>query len=324
MGRIQNITRRSFLGTVSTLAANSILAIADDSMPLLDLHQHTNYTGRSDEQLIAHQVFHHATKTILLPGAGWMNSEVGDNASCAVLEANNPDMFERFACSDVAESRTPDVLRGNIQRGAIGFGELKFHVACDAPEMHRVYKLAEELQVPLLLHFQYETYNTGFERFEAVLKTYSKVNFIGHAQTWWGHISAQLDPRDLYPKGPIKPGGLTDRLLADYPNLHGDLSAGSGLNALTRDPEFARGFLERHSRKLIWGSDCPCRDGRGAGTGDGVCIAGESLKALNKLVTDRALLRRIRYENGAALLGIKKAENATPEKPGNAAIVRRV
>ena len=31
--------------------------------------------------------------------------------------------------------------------------------------------------------------------------------------------------------------GLTDRYLTDYPNMYGDLSATSGLNALTRDED---------------------------------------------------------------------------------------
>ena len=89
-----------------------------------------------------------------------------------------------------------------IQRGAIGIGEMKYHVAVDSPEMHRVYKLAEEMQVPVLLHFEYETYNTGFERFDKVLKAYPKVNFIGHAQTWWGNISAGLISWISIPRGP--------------------------------------------------------------------------------------------------------------------------
>ena len=128
-----------------------------------------------------------------------------------------------------------DVLRGNLQRGAVGIGEMKFHVAVDFPEMHRVYKLAEEMRVPVLIHFEHETYNTGIERFESILKAYPKVNFIGHAQTWWGNISADLNPLEPYPKGPVKTGGLTDRLLSNCPNMYGDLSAGSGLNSLTRD-----------------------------------------------------------------------------------------
>jgi hypothetical protein len=83
------------------------------------------------------------------------------------------------------------------------------------------------------------------------------------------------------------------------------LSAGSGLNAVTRDPDFARDFLQRHSRRLIWGSDCNCRDGKGAGTRDGRCIAAASLAALRDLVPDRAAFRQITFENGATLLGLR-------------------
>ncbi len=301
------VTRRDFMAAAISGVAAPLIFGADPGEPLLDLHQHTNYVGRTDEQLIAHQTSHGVTTTVLLPGAGWMLSEVGDNASCAALQAKHPEIFRRFACSDVAESRTPDVLRGNVHRGAIGFGELKFKVAVDSPEMHRVYKLAEELGVPVLMHFEYETYNTGLERFESILKAYPKVNFFAHAQTWWGNISADLDPTVLYPKGPVKPGGLSDRLLSDYANIYGDLSAGSGANALTRDPDFTRGFLQRHARKLIWGSDCHCMDGKGLGNMDLTCIATRSLAALKTYTPDAAAYRRITYENGATLLKLKPA-----------------
>lgn len=302
-----NLTRREFLGAAASVAASALpTGQTGPGQPILDLHQHTKYSGRSDQELVAHQAYHHVTTTVLLAGEGWMLSVVGDNASCAALVKQYPDQFLRFACCDAAESRTPDVLRGNLRRGALGIGELKFHVAVDSPEMHRVYKLAEELNVPVLLHFEYETYNTGLERFPSILKAYPKVNFIGHAQTWWGNISAELDPLDLYPKGRVKPGGLTDHLLSDYPNIYGDLSADSGLNALTRDAEFARDFVRRHTHKLVWGSDCDCRDGEGGGTQDRYCIAGRSLAALRELVPDQAAWRRIVYENGAALIGLKR------------------
>ena len=119
-----------------------------------------------------------------------------------------------------------------------------------------------------------------------MLKAYPKVNFIGHAQTWWGNISAGLDQLDLYPKGPVKPGGLTDKLLGDYANMYADLSAGSGLNAITRDQEFYRGFIARHSAKLLWGSDCDCHDGKGGGIRSGFCLAEQSLALLRKLAPD--------------------------------------
>ena len=91
-----------------------------------------------------------------------------------------------------------------------------------------------------------------------MLEKYPDTTFIGHAQTWWANIDKNYkdDTSNLYPKGKVAPGGLTDRYLSDYPNMFGDLSAGSGLNALTRDEEHARDFIQRHQDKLIYGSDC--------------------------------------------------------------------
>jgi predicted TIM-barrel fold metal-dependent hydrolase len=43
--------------------------------------------------------------------------------------------------------------------------------------------------------------------------------------------------------------------LAEHPNLYADISAHSGYNALTRDPGFTRGVVERHWRKLLFGTD---------------------------------------------------------------------
>jgi hypothetical protein len=331
--------RREFLMVGLGVAAAPLLTTSSPAEPILDLHQHTLYAGRSDQQLIAHQRYHGVTITNLLAGDGWMLSELGGNADCAALQAKYPDQFVRFACADPVEGRMLDIggvaLDGPVddlsprqeslsglswpastvklraaglgtgrRQGAIGIGEMKFHVPVDSVEMDRVYKLAEELRVPVLLHFEYHHYNLGFENLEKVLKRYPSVHFIGHAQTWWGHISANPDPNDMYPKAPVKPGGLADKLLADYANIHGDLSAGSGLNAITRDPEFSRGFLERHSRKLIWGSDCPCRDGKGGGAKSGYCIAGRCLAALRGLVSSHRDLRRMLYDNGAELLGL--------------------
>jgi len=56
--------------------------------------------------------------------------------------------------------------------------------------MERIYALAEEYQVPILMHFQYETFNTGFDRFGNVLKKWPKVTFIGHAMMFWANIDA--------------------------------------------------------------------------------------------------------------------------------------
>ena len=49
-------------------------------------------------------------------------------------------------------------------------GELKFNVDCDSPEMQKIYQLAQEYDVPVLMHWQYNMYNRGYDRFHKPLK----------------------------------------------------------------------------------------------------------------------------------------------------------
>jgi predicted TIM-barrel fold metal-dependent hydrolase len=57
-------------------------------------------------------------------------------------------------------------------------------------------------------------------------------------------------------QGKIAPGGKLVKLLRTYPNVSCDLSAGSGSNALQRDPEFARDFLIEFQDRILYGRDC--------------------------------------------------------------------
>jgi hypothetical protein len=157
-------------------------------------------------------------------------------------------------------------------------------------------------------------FSTGFKNFEAMLKAYPKTRFIGHADAFWANVSADYANEVAYPAGRIKPGGVTDKLLGDYANLFGDLSANSGNNALSRDPEFTNGFLKRHQDKLIFGSDCSCTDGRGGGIAQagnpaasrlaGKCVARETLAVLNRS-TSRAVFRKLTWENAHKTYGLK-------------------
>jgi hypothetical protein len=58
-----------------------------------------------------------------------------------------------------------------------------------------------------------------------------------------------------YPKGPVRPGGALDRLFQGYPNLWGDISAGSGAGALGRDRDFGQKFVIRRADRLLFGTD---------------------------------------------------------------------
>jgi hypothetical protein len=108
--------------------------------------------------------------------------------------------------------------------------------------------------------------------------------------------------------GKIAPGGITDRLLSDYGNFYGDLSAISGYTALSRDLKFTPGFLNRHQDKLIFGSDCSCTDGHGAGVTlgpmRGKCVAREPLTILVRS-TDKQIFRKLVWLNGHKVFRLK-------------------
>lgn len=150
-------------------------------------------------------------------------------------------------------------LEAMKRAGARGFGEHKVGLPIDHPWSNELYAMCGDLDLPVLLHldFTLNTDENGQPGLERVLRRNRKTIFIGHGPTFWAEISADYDRASgvSYPKGPIAPGGSTDRLLADYANLYADLSAGSAYNALTRDPEFTEGFVERHWRKLLFGTD---------------------------------------------------------------------
>jgi predicted TIM-barrel fold metal-dependent hydrolase len=293
--------RREFIGN-AIAAATAVLGQAEESpwgAPVLDIHLHPRRDGAEE---IDHLQGSGVRRAVLLPGAG-----AGERAMA--VTAKYPDRFVRFTNADVRTAESARLIRTGLNGGAIGIGELKYPVQIDGPEMRRVYDIAAELHVPVLIHFEESGFNSGIRRLPDLLKSYPKTIFIGHAQTWWANISADAANESGYPAGRVSPGGLTDKLLADYPNIHGDLSANSGRNAIARDPDFATGFLSRHRRKLMFGSDCPCRDGRGAGqvsTSPALkdkCVARETLTLLKRLTTPD-LFETIVWKNGTDLLHI--------------------
>ena len=272
--------------------------------PVCDLHHHLRQQPAAN---LAH-----------LDGVGITRANVLTRAANAdqvkALQAAAPGRFTWFASYDVASPDAEQVLTQAVKDGAQGFGEMKFHAAADSREYRRAYALAADLRVPILIHFQEVdhfpdegTWATGYAKtFESILKAYPKTTFIGHADAFWANVSADYQNEAAYPAGPIKRGGITDKLLGDYPNLFGDLAANSGNNAMSRDAAFTADFLARHQNKLIFGSDCSCVDGRGAGVSQGrnpaasrmagKCVARETLTLLKKS-TSPAVFQKLVWTN---------------------------
>jgi predicted TIM-barrel fold metal-dependent hydrolase len=311
-------SRRQFIQTSALWAAGAVVSGCKTSNPapepIFDIHQHLGYSGRVDDVLLAHQCSMGITKTVLLPAGRPMNSASTHETNSNGLEANclgNEDCYQfvrahsgsyGFGANEVPDA--PDAIKEiekYLKRGAVIIAEQKFGVECDSPEMQRIYHLAADYGVPVLMHWQYQRFNYGFERFHKMLAKHSRTKFIGHAQTWWAHIDKayQDNASNLYPTGPVTPGGLTDRYLSDYGNMYGDLSAGSGLNALTRDQDQAREFIERHQDKLLYGSDC--NDVIGSGPG---CQGARTIATLRRLAPSPTVQGKLFHQNARRVLKI--------------------
>ncbi|MCC6289976.1 MAG: amidohydrolase [Chitinophagaceae bacterium] len=313
-------SRRKFLARTCVLAAGSaacLKSFAETSAAMkdriIDIHQHIHYSFRTDEQMLQHQKAMGITTTVLLPSGRPVNSAsthqgianglqagAGGNAECYLFAKEHKRSY-RFAVCAVPD--LPDAayeIEKYLKLGAVMIGELKFGVACDSAEMQNIYQLAGAYNVPVLMHWQHEMYNYGYDRFYKMLEKYPEVNFIGHAQTWWANIDKNhTDQSILYPKSSVTAGGITDRYLSDYPNMYGDLSAGSGLNALTRDEANGKSFLEKHQDKLLYGSDCDDIEGTIV---SGNCSGAQDIAEIKKLAVNEKVRQKLFYENAKKLL----------------------
>jgi uncharacterized protein len=161
------------------------------------------------------------------------------------------------------KSNFRDLLEAYKELGFKGIGEYIPNIPFDDPLNMNFFKYAEESGLPLTFHIapkQGGYYgcidDIGLPRLEKVLKTFPGLKFLGHSQPFWAEISTDVseENRNSYPKGPVTPGRVVE-LMRRYPNLHGDLSAGSGFNAISRDPEFGYAFMEEFADRLYFGTD---------------------------------------------------------------------
>ncbi len=147
--------------------------------------------------------------------------------------------------------------------GCRGIGEVTANLPFLDSMMQNLFRAAEETEMPITFHlspFVGYSYGIvdykGLPQLEETMKRFPRLKFFGHSQTFWAEISA--DPTESermgYPRGKVTEGRLP-RLMRQYPNLYGDLSAGSGCNALKRDREYAVKFLNEFQDRLFFGTD---------------------------------------------------------------------
>jgi predicted TIM-barrel fold metal-dependent hydrolase len=156
--------------------------------------------------------------------------------------------------------------------GCVGIGEITANIPLDDPRMINLCLQCGQYDMPVLCHITGQGRGVyglidelGSPRLERLLQEIPNTTLIGHSPGFWAEISgdATLQDKFIYPEGPIAEGGSLSRLLRSYRNLYADISAGSGLNAISRDREFGIRFLNEFQDRILFGTDICFADEEG-------------------------------------------------------------
>jgi len=232
----------------------------------VDAHVHTNFRGFGTGEVIAYLDRLGIDRCWLL---SWVDEQPCDESYSRMsvedvlkTTAAHPGRFVPFASVDPRRPDRLSLLRQWLEKGCRGLGEQKHQVAIDDPRQMELFQAAGEAGVPVLFHMdvplpgQSFWYNTDCGRLAAALAACSSTTFVGHGPGFWRAVCDEsLNPPEPYPKGPITREGPVPDLLKRFPNLYADISAGSGVNALTRDPKWTRGFVDRFWDRILYGTD---------------------------------------------------------------------
>lgn len=189
---------------------------------------------------------------------------------CKFLSDKYSDRFYWF-CGVDPRAR-PNSVDGDLDRfikhyknlGAKGVGEITSLLYADDPKLYNLFAACERNDMPIIIHvatslnWGYGIYDDiGLPRLEKILSDFPKLKVLGHSHGFWCELSSDLTPqnRNDGQTSKVKDNNRILELFRKYPNLYGDLSAGSGAGALMRDEEFAAKFIEEFSDRLLYGCD---------------------------------------------------------------------
>lgn len=224
----------------------------------------------SAEQVIAFYDELDIEKGVLLPlTSPECHFEMVTSSDCKFMADRYPDRFLWFCGVDPrAAGNLPDadlsVLLSHYKAlGAKGMGELTAQLYADDPMMDNLFGHCAACDMPVTIHIGPQfggcygiVDELGLPRLEAMLKKHPTLKILGHSQPFWAEIgqNVTLENRNRRPKGKIEEGRLIE-LMRKYDNLYCDCSAGSGANALMRDPDYTEQFVAEFSDRILYGCD---------------------------------------------------------------------
>ncbi len=244
-------------------------------MKRIDMHIHLSRTAilkngnvfvSDAESMLSHMDALGIERAVLM-SVGETPAELGYNESNHTICEKYPHRFSWMCNVDTVNMDTVyDRLAQCKAQGAVGIGELTQNLPIEHPFIQAIFSAADKLQLPVTFHmspsvgFNYGIVDApGLPGLESALKTFPNVKFLGHSQVFWIEISGDAPTddkgRNRWGNGPVLPGGRLVSLFETFPNLYGDLSAGSGGSAIMRDEAFGLWFLENFQDRLFFATD---------------------------------------------------------------------
>jgi hypothetical protein len=226
-----------------------------------------------------------------------------------------PERFIPFCNVDPrADTNLPSADLGRLldyytAQGCRGLGEVTANLPFDDPRVGNLFDACQRRDLPLTFHVGPQEGgcyglidSPGLPKLEHALARFPRLRFLGHSQPFWAEIAPDYGEagRNGYPKGPVNPGGRLPELFARYPNLYGDLSAGSGFNAISRDPAFGLRFMEEHQDRLLFGTDV-------CAPTDDTPLVRYLRRAASEGKLSQQAYEKITWRNAANLLGLALA-----------------
>ena len=181
----------------------------------------------------------------------------------------HPDRFIPFcnvdprALGNRGDAPLGDWLESYREQGYKGIGEVTANLPFADPRVQNLFRHVERVGFPMIFHIatqlggMYGLHDEpGLPGLARALGNFPKLKFLGHSQAFWSEIGEFNAPADRggYPSYRVREGAVP-KLFRAHPNLYGDLSAGSGCNALKRDPDHAVKFLNEFQDRLFFGTD---------------------------------------------------------------------
>ena len=229
------------------------------------------------------------------------------------MAETHPERFIAFcnvdprALTNSVDAPLGDLLRHYRDRGCKGIGEVMPNMAFMDPMVQNLFKHVQDVGFPLIFDIcdhvggHYGLYDDpGLPQLEHCLQRFADLTILGHGPPFWAEIARLRTPADRagYPDYPVEAEGVVPTLFRRYGNLYGDLSAGSGYNALARDRDYAVGFLNEFQDRLLFGTD--------------ICSPDQKVPLTEMLVEFRdagkiseEVFRKIARTNAVKLLGLE-------------------